>query len=110
MEPWYSKLLKQNKSTAEFGHSDILSVHKSSLSQMPNSKENMNIFWSDSNTMVPKWNYVVFFCRKTIQDGRQDHYLKYLNPKMTITQEPLVEIDPNVCQTVCYMKLFGFFE
>ena len=38
MEPWckYKK-----KSTAELGHSDLLSVYKSDFTHMPKSQENM---------------------------------------------------------------------
>ena len=42
---------KIKKSRAELGHTDLLSVYKSSFTQMPISQENMNVFWSDSITM-----------------------------------------------------------
>ena len=54
-----SKIMKK-KSTAELGHSDILSVYKSSFAQMPISLENMTVFWSDLITMVPEWNHFIF--------------------------------------------------
>ena len=33
-----------------------------------------------------------------------------INTKMTISQEPLVEIDPTLCQNVPCMKLFDFLQ
>ena len=47
----------EKKSTAELGHSDLFSVCKSSFAQMPISQENMNVFWSDSITMVAEYNH-----------------------------------------------------
>ena len=51
-------IVKKNK--AELGHSDLLSIYTSNFAQMPTSQEKMNVFWSDSITMVPKWNYFIF--------------------------------------------------
>ena len=47
---------KIKKKTAELGHSDLLSVYKSSFAQMPTSQENINVFWPDSTTVVLEWN------------------------------------------------------
>ena len=41
-------LNSKQPATAELGYSDLLSVYKSNLAQMPISQENMNEFWSDS--------------------------------------------------------------
>ena len=55
------KIIKiKKKSTAGLGHSDLLSVYKSNLAQMPISQENMNVFCSDLIRMVPEWNYFIF--------------------------------------------------
>ena len=48
-------------------------------------------------------------CKLTIPDGRQGTVTKNsLNTKMTISQEPMVEIDPTLCQNVSCMKLFFY--
>ena len=48
------KLVKtETKSTAELGHSDLLSVNTSNFAQMPISQENINVFWSDLIIIVP---------------------------------------------------------
>ena len=47
----------KKKSTADLGHSDLLSVYKSNFIQMSISQENMNVFSSDLITMVPEWNH-----------------------------------------------------
>ena len=84
---------------------------------MPIFQDSMNVFWSDLITMVPEWNHFIFMqidyprwppgslngtisylCKLTIQDGHQGPLLKIM--KMTISQEPLVEIDPALCQNV----------
>ena len=59
MEPWIQNY-KNKKSTAELGHSDLRSVYKSNFAQMPISQENMNVFCSDSITMVAEWNHCMF--------------------------------------------------
>ena len=67
-------------------------VYKCSFAQIPISRENMNVFCS-LITMVPKWNYFIFM---------QIDYPRWppgtvtensINTKMTISQDPLVEID-----------------
>ena len=70
----------------------------------------MNVFCSDLITMVLEWNYFIFM---------QIDYPRWLpgtvtknsiNTKMTISQDPLVEFDPTLCQNVYCMKpLFFFF-
>ena len=63
----------KQKTTAELDHSDLLSISKSNFAQMPISQEYMNVFWSDSITMVPELNDFIFM------------------------QEPLDEIGPTLC-------------
>ena len=48
----------------------------------------MNVFCSDLITMVPEWNFINIS----------------INMKMTISQDPLVEIDPALCQNVSCMN------
>ena len=63
------KIIKnKKKSTVELGHSDLLSVYKSSSAHIPISRENMNVFCSDLITMVPEWSYFIFM--QKIQDGQ----------------------------------------
>ena len=47
---------------------------------------------------------ISYLCKLTIQHGRQGPLLKI----MTISQEPLDEIDPALSQNVFCMKLFRF--
>ena len=51
---------KNKKTTAELDHSDLISVYKSSFTQMPISQENLNVFWSDSVTVVAELNNFIF--------------------------------------------------
>ena len=69
----------------------------------------MNAFCSDLITMVPEWNYFIFM---------QIDYPRWppgtitkisINTKMTISQDPLVKIDPTLCQNVSCMKPLCFF-
>ena len=59
---------------------------------MPISRENLNVFCSDLITMVPKWNY--FICMQIdyprLPPGNVTKNSK--NTKMTISQDPLVEL------------------
>ena len=48
------KKKKKKKNTAELVHSDLLSVYKFNFARMPIFRKNMNVFWSDSITMVTK--------------------------------------------------------
>ena len=68
----------------------------------------MNVFCSDLITVVSKWNYFIFM---------QIDYPRWppgavtkhsLNTKMTISQDPLVETDPTLCQNVSCMNLLYF--
>ena len=76
---------------------------------MPISRENVKVFCSDLITMVPKWNYFIFM---------QIDYPRWLpgtvtknsiNMKMTISEDPWVEIDPSLCQNVSCMNLLYFY-
>ena len=104
------EILKIKKSTVELGHSDLLSVYKSSFAQMPISHENMNVFLSDSITMVPEWNHLIFM---------QIDYPRWppgavtknsMNTKMTISKEPLVEIDPFCARMFLVWSHFDFLN
>ena len=69
----------------------------------------MNVFRSDLITMVPKWNYFIFMQigYPTWPPGTITK--NSINPKMTISQDPLVEIDPTLCQNVsCKNRLYFF--
>ena len=66
---------------------------------MPISQENMNVFWSDSITMVPEWNHFIFLQidnPRPLGAGTKNS----TNMKMTISQEPLDEIDPTLYQAI----------
>ena len=100
------KIVKIKTSTTVLGHSDLLSVYKSSFAEMPISQENMNEFWSDLVTMVPESNYFIFM---------QIDYSRWppgavtknsIHTKITVSQEPSVEIDTTLCQNVSCMKWF----
>ena len=74
------------------------------------SRVNMNVFFSDLITMVPKRNYFI---------SMQIDYLRWppgtvtknsINTKMTISQDPLVEIDPALCQNVSCMNPLYFLQ
>ena len=71
---------------------------------MPMPSENMNVLLSDLITIVPDWKHFIFM---------QTDYPRWppgavsknsINTNMTISQEPLVEIDQTLCQ-IC-MKPF----
>ena len=97
-------------STVELGHSDLLRVYKSNFAQMPISQENMNVFWSDSITMVPEWNHFIFMQIDNARWPPGAVIKNSTNTKMTTSQEPLVEIDPTLCQNVSSIKPFGVFS
>ena len=82
------KIIKIKKSTAELGHSDLLSIYKSSFAQMPISQENMNVFWSDSITVVPEWNHFIFMQIDNPRWPPRAVTKNSTNTKMTISQEP----------------------
>ena len=73
---------------------------------MPISQENMNVFWSDSITMVAEWNHFMFMQIDNPRWLPGAVTIKSTNTKMTISQEPLDEIDPSLCQNVSCMKPF----
>ena len=85
------KIIKLKESTAELGHSDLLSVCKSSFAQMPISQENMNVFFV---TIVPEWNYFKFMQMGYPRWPPGAITENSINLKTTISQELLVEIDP----------------
>ena len=71
----------------------------------------MNVFCSDLITMVPKWNYFIL-------NFMQIDYPRWppgtvtknsINMEMTISQDPLVEIDPSLYQNVSCMNPYIFF-
>ena len=60
----------------------------------------MSAFCSDLITMVPKWNYFTFM-QIDYPRWPPATVTKYsINMKMTISLDPLVEIDPSLCQNV----------
>ena len=67
----------------------------------------MNVFWLDSITMVPEWNLFIFMHPRWPPEAVTKNST---NTKMTISQEPLVEIDPTLCKNVSYMKPFCFLS
>ena len=70
------------------------------------SQENMNVFWSYSITMVPKWNHFIFIQIDNPRWPPGAITKDSINTKMTISQESLDEIDPALCQNVSCVKLF----
>ena len=55
----------------------------------------MNAFCSDLITMVPKWNYFIFMQIDYPRWPPGTVTKNSINTKMTISQDPLVEIDPS---------------
>ena len=94
------------KPTGELGHKDLLSIYKSNFAQMPLSQENMYVFWSDSITMVHEWNHFIFMQIDNPRWPPEAVTKNRTNTKMTISQEPLDQIDPPFCQNVSCMKPF----
>ena len=95
---WDIGIKNRKKFTTEIDYSDLLSHYKSDFAQMPMSPQNKNILWSDLIKMVPELNFLKF---------KQTDYPSWLpwafirnsiHMKMTISQEPLIEIDPTYCQ------------
>ena len=87
----------KKKSTAGLGQRDLLIVYKSNFAQMPISQENMYIIWSDSITMVPELNHFIFMQTDNPIWPPGAVTKNSTNTKMTISQEPLGEIDPILC-------------
>ena len=77
---------------------------------MPISQENMNVFWSDSLTLVSEWNHFIFMQMDNPRWPPGTITKNSTNTKMTISQEPLNEIDPTLCQNVSCMKPFDFLN
>ena len=73
---------------------------------MPISQENMNVFWSDSITVVPEWKHFIFMQIDNLRWPPEAVTKNSTNTKMTIYQEPLDEIDPTLCLNVSCMKPF----
>ena len=71
---------------------------------MPISQENMNVFWSDSITVVPEWNHFMQIDNPRWFPGAVTK--NSINTKMTISQEACVEIDPTLYKNVSCMKPF----
>ena len=85
---------------------DVKQQCNNDFAQMPISQENMNVFWSDSSTVVPEWNHFIFMQMDSPRWPPEIVTRNSISMKMTISQEPLVEIDPTLCQNVYCMKPF----
>ena len=59
--------------------------------------------------MVPEWNHFIFMQIVYPIWPLEAVTKNSINMKMTISQEPLVEIDPSLCQNVSCTKPFFFF-
>ena len=78
---------------------------------MPISRENVNVFCSDLITMVPTWNYFIFMQIDYPRWPPGTVTKNSINTKMTISEDPLVEIDPSLCQNVsCINPLYFFLQ
>ena len=73
---------------------------------MPISQGNMNVFGSDLITMVPESNYFILVQTDYPRWPPGTVTKNSLGTKMTISQQPLVEIDLTLCQNVSCIKLF----
>ena len=63
-------------------------------------------FWS-------QWSLnetISYLCKLTIQEAAGGCYTVSITTKMTISQEPLVEIDQTLCQNVSCMSCFDFLN
>ena len=69
----------------------------------------MNVFCSHLITMVREWNYFIFMQIDYPRWPPGTVTKNSINTTMTISQAPLVEIDPTLCQNVSCMKPFYFF-
>ena len=59
--------------------------------------------------MVPKWNYFIFMQIDYPRCPPGTVTKNSINTKMTISQDPLVEVDPTLCQNVFLYKSVIFF-
>ena len=69
----------------------------------------MNVFLSDFITMVPKWNYFIFMQIDYPRWPPGTVTKNSINMKMTISQDPLVEIDPIFWQECFLYESVLFF-
>ena len=70
----------------------------------------MNVFCSDLITMVPKWNYFIFMQIDYPRWPPGTVTKNSINTIMTISQDPLVEIDPTFGQNVYCMNPLHFLQ
>ena len=70
----------------------------------------MNVFCSDLITMVPKWNCFIFMQIGYPRWPPWTVTKNSINTKMTVSQDPLVEIDPALCQNVSCMNSYIFLQ
>ena len=59
--------------------------------------------------MAPKWNYFIFMQIDYPRWPPGTATKNSINTKMTKSLDPLVEIDPSMCQNVSCMNLLYFF-
>ena len=69
----------------------------------------MDVFCSDLITMAPKWNYFIFLQIDYPRWPPGTVTKNSINTKMTIYEDPLVEIGPTLCQNVSCMNPLYFF-
>ena len=69
-------------------------------------QENMNLLWSESVKMVPEWNHFIFMQIDNPRWPPGAITKNNTNNKMTISQEPLDEIDPALYHNVSCMNAF----
>ena len=70
----------------------------------------MNLFCSDLITMVPEWNYFIFLQINYPRCPQGTVTKNSINTKMTLSQDPLVETDPTLCQYVSCTKPLYFLQ
>ena len=68
----------------------------------------MDVFCSDLITMVTEWNYFIFMQIDYPRWPQGTVTENSINSKMTISRDPLVEIDKTLCQNVSCMKPLYF--
>ena len=69
----------------------------------------MNVFCSDLITMVPKWTFFIFMQIDYPRWPPGTVTKNSMNTKLTISQDPLFEIDPTFGQNVSCMNPVYFF-
>ena len=91
---------------------DVYRGRKTTMQQWFCSNANISrkheCIWSDSSTVVPEWNHFIFMQMDSPRWPPEIVTRNSISMKMTISQEPLVEIDPTLCQSVYCMKPFWF--